>query len=252
MQVLPNDLIAFRVGSIAMKLIPASPRRDWIEQTMRSFASRCLPMHMANQAGWFLLNDRPFRALWRGGNMPSDIVLERTGQPPYSVLSHFGHGILTFTMPFLFRTPPGTAMLIRGPANSPKDGIVPLEGLVETNWAAATAAMSWKFTRDNVWVEFARDEPISMLVPQRLDLLEAAKPRIVDLDEDPDTRGRYRAWKESRDRFNRAVARGEPEAVAQGWQRHYFQGTSPPIDCDGPIMAPRHRTRLRLRGFART
>ena len=232
-----------------MKLVPASPRRSWIEQTSKSFASRCLPMHMANQAGWMLLNDRPFRAMWLGGNAPRDIVLERSGRPPFAVLSHFGHGILTFTMPFLFRTPPGTVMLVRGPANDPKDGISPLEGLVETDWAVATAAMSWKFTRANTWIEFAQDEPISMLVPQKIEFLEEAEPRIVNIADAPDTCTRYRAWKESRDQFNCAVARGDAQAVMQGWQRHYFQGTSPAAEHDLPTTAPHHRTRLKLRHF---
>ena len=206
-------------------------------------------MHMASQAGWVLLNDRPVRAMWRGANSPSDIVLERHGDPPYAALSHFGHGILTFTMPFLFRTPPGIVMLVRGPANNPKDAIFPLEGLVETDWAVATAAMSWKFTRPNTWVEFARDEPISMLVPQGIDLLEDARPRILNIRDDPDTQKQYEAWKQSRDRFNLSVAERDPAAVLQGWQRHYFNGTAPTANSETPIVAREHRTRLNLQQF---
>ena len=67
----------------------------------------------------------------------------------------------------------------RGPANDPKDAIAPLEGLVETDWAVATAAMSWRFTRPNTWIDFAQDEPICMGVPQRIDPLEETHPRIL-------------------------------------------------------------------------
>src|ERR1035437_778310 len=97
MEVRENDLIAFRVGAFDMKLVPASPKRAWIERTNKSFATRCLPMLMANQAGWVVLNDRPVRALWLGGCRPEAVVLERTGDAPFSALSHFGHGIITFT-----------------------------------------------------------------------------------------------------------------------------------------------------------
>ena len=49
--------------------------------------------------------------------------------------SHFGDGILTWHLPILFRTPPGYNLLVRGPANYPKDAVSPLEGIVETDWA---------------------------------------------------------------------------------------------------------------------
>ena len=42
--------------------------------------------------------------------------------------SHFGYGILTWTLPYLFRTPPDWNLLARGPSNLPKDGIQALEG----------------------------------------------------------------------------------------------------------------------------
>lgn len=47
--------------------LAASPRgRDWMDETYCGFANRCLPMRMASQAGWVILNDRPIRARWSG------------------------------------------------------------------------------------------------------------------------------------------------------------------------------------------
>jgi hypothetical protein len=250
MEVEASDLIAYRIGGFAMKLVPAAPTRDWIEQTTNSFAARCLPMLIANQAGWFVLNDRTLRAIWLGGTGADSIVIEQAGHLPHSALSHFGHGVLTFTMPFLFRTAPGVAMLVRGPANAPKDAIAPLEGLVETEWSVATAAMSWRFTRPNTWIEFTQDEPICMVVPQRISLLEDARPEVREIAQDPETRAQYEAWRRSRDQFNKSVLRRDPEAMKQGWQRHYFQGTAPRVDENPPIVAPTHRTRLKLREFS--
>ena len=63
------------------------------------------------------------------------------------VSSNFGYGIVTWYLPYLFRTSPGYNLWVRGPVNSPKDGIVPLEGLVETDWAEATFTVNWKITR---------------------------------------------------------------------------------------------------------
>ena len=245
-----NEFIAFRLGRrFDMKLAIAPSGRDWMNRTTSSFANRCLPMRIANQAGWVVLNNRPLRAKWLGGVAPSEVVLEHTGNSPYAAITHFGEGILTFTIPFLFRTPPGIALLFRGPANSPKDAIAPLEGLVETDWAVAAASMNWKFTRADTWVEFARDEPICMVVPQRLSLLEAAQPFILDIQKDSKTHRNYQLWYESCCDFNDRLRKREPEAVRLGWQRYYLRGTAPHAGSDVIPEASAHRTGLNLHEF---
>jgi hypothetical protein len=103
------------------------------------FANRCLPLRIANQAGWFILNSHPLRVTWTGGNDLSALEVESLDPsvaPPAA--SHFGSGILTWNIPYLFRTPPGYNLHARGPANWPKDGACPLEGIVETDWAVST------------------------------------------------------------------------------------------------------------------
>ena len=155
-----NDLIAYRVASIDMKLVPAPPARQWMDDTREGFANRCLPMLIANQAGWLILNDRRFLSRWNGNDDIDSVVIAETGTPPYSAVSHFGHGILTFRLPFLFRRPPDIKLCLRGPTNEPKDAIVPLEGLVETDWSVATATRIGNSRGLNVWIEFAQGEPI--------------------------------------------------------------------------------------------
>ena len=76
------------------------------------------------------------------------------------VQSHFGEGVITWNIPFLFRTSPGYNLLVRGPSNWIKDGVQALEGIVETDWAVQTFTMDWKFTRPRRWVRFEADEPI--------------------------------------------------------------------------------------------
>jgi hypothetical protein len=243
----PHALIAYRIGSHPkMSLAAASANRDWMDETDRRFANRCLPMLIANQAGWMIRNGRAFRAMWLDRADLDGVVIEPTGGTPCAASSHFGHGILTFTLPFLFRTPPGVSLLFRGPANAPKDAIAPLEGLVETDWAVATATMNWQFTRAHTWVEFAKDEPICMLVPQQFELLEAMHPRVFDIAEEPRTNQDHRAWSESRRLFNEGLRNGNLEAVKTSWQRHYFRGTGPNSGTDN---AESHRTRLKIREF---
>jgi Family of unknown function (DUF6065) len=246
-----ETILAYRVGHrFEMRLAPATSNRSWMNKTNSSFANRCLPMRIAGQAGWVILNDRPIRAKWSGGTGPNEVLIESTGAPPHAAISHFGEGILTFSIPFVFRTPRGISLLFRGPANISKDGIAPLEGIVETDWAVAAVSMNWKFTRPDVWVEFARDEPISMIVPLRLDLLEKARPYITDIHENPELETNHTLWGDSCRDFNERLRNREPEAVKLGWQRYYFNGSAPHAGSCAIPEADAHRTRLLVPEFA--
>jgi hypothetical protein len=245
-----NDLIAYRLGNgCAMKLLAATSKREWMNDTNSGFANRCLPMHIADQAGWFILNDQTVRAKWSGGKKSDAIIIEYDGNPPHAAISHFGEGILSFSIPFIFRTPQGVALLFRGPANMPKDGVAPLEGIVETDWSVAGVSMNWKFTRENTWVEFARHEPICMIVPQRLELMESTYPHERDIMNNAQLLQNYQIWHESCRNFNERLKHREPEALRLGWQRYYYRGTAPHAKCEPIEEAGAHRTQLNLREF---
>ena len=49
-------LIAYRVSALSMRLVPAPRARDWMQATRDHVANRCLPLLVANQAGWFAFN----------------------------------------------------------------------------------------------------------------------------------------------------------------------------------------------------
>src|SRR5262249_44660759 len=146
---------------------------------------RCLPLVIANQSGWILRNPVGFSARWQGGAAKEDIEL-RLDTPDNRILSHFGSGVITFAVPFLFRTPPGINLWVKGPANWVKDGIQPLEGVVETDWLTSTFTMNWKMTRVREWVRFDKDEPFCMLVPVPRGLIEMLVPRVEPLRDTPE------------------------------------------------------------------
>ena len=239
-------LIAYRVSDgPPLQLVPAPAARAWMDATDQRFAYRCLPLLIANQAGWFLLNSHTFRATWDGGDDLDALRLEYfTGLPPYPAASHFGQGILTWHIPYLFRTPPGYNLLARGPANWPKEGAVALEGLVEADWSVATFTMNWRLTAVGRPVTFEVGEPLCMLVPQRRGELEAFRPEVRDIDTDPELGAAHERWSEGRDRFLTDLEVPDSDAVRRGWQKHYFRGTTP----DG-VAAPAHQTKLQLREF---
>jgi hypothetical protein len=250
-----HGLVAYRLPDAPEMPIVAAPLgRAWMAETHENLATRCLPLVVANQSGWLLLNPEPFRVRWSGRTEQSSLEIERTDEaarPLRFVDSLFGHGVLTFTVPYLFRTPTGWNLEVRGPTNLPKDGIAALDAIVETDWAVATFTMNWKMTRVDRWVEFAGLEPIALVRPVPRGTLARFEPSVRDLREEPELLRQHTAWRDARRLHNgqRMVARrmfGERGSAAVGYQRHYWLGTSP-----GGAGAPdgEHDQRLNVRQF---
>src|SRR5262249_31695603 len=102
-----------------------------MDETENKFAYRCLPLVIANQFGWEILSTHHFRVVWDGSSHREGIQVENlAGDGQLHCHSHFGAGVLTFHIPFLFRTPEGWNLMVRGPTNRPKDGIVALDAIV--------------------------------------------------------------------------------------------------------------------------
>jgi hypothetical protein len=232
----------------AMKIVPASRWREWMNATALRNANRCLPLLAANEAGWMLLNVKRFSASWSGEDSETAIVIDYGAQPPAErALTIFGYGIMSFRVPYVFRTPPGFDLHVRGPTNLPKDGIAPLDGLVEADWATSTFTMNWKFTRPGM-VTFEEDEPFCMLVPQRRHDIEAFRPAVAHVETDEGMQTGWDAFIEGRHNIHlRKFLSQHTDAHAdarEAWQGDYFRGRT----ADGR-KAPEHKTKRRLRPF---
>jgi hypothetical protein len=74
-------------GATLVEIVPVPRWRDWVNATRNRFANRCLPLLMANESGWVLLNHVAFDAephcfnlLARGpANWPKDGVCALEG-----------------------------------------------------------------------------------------------------------------------------------------------------------------------------
>ena len=187
------------------------------------------------------------RATWDGTSGLKSICIECfDGPQPHLAVSHFGEGILTFTIPFLFRTEPGYNLLVRGPTNMSKDGASPLDGIVETDWTTATFTMNWKMTRAQNTVTFEKGEPYAMIVPMRRGEIESFEPEIRGLYDDPEVAKAYNEWRESRTKFIKDLPVKGTEANEAAWQKDYVHGRAP----DG-TTAKEHQRKLALRPFRR-
>jgi hypothetical protein len=215
-----------------------------MDETRHRFAYRCLPLTIANAMGWEILLPAKVIAEWNGGNELCDVTAESDDPvwgPNQLALSHFGHGILTFPIHYLFRTDPGVAVWARGVPNCPKDGIVPLDGVIETDWLSFTFTMNWQFTRPGR-VVFEKDEPFCFITLIEYRALDDVTPEIVPMEEAPEVAAQFKAFQEARKNFNAALTQNDPTVVKQGWQKWYLQGVNP----FGGGTSPTHASKLSL------
>lgn len=238
-------LICYPTSGDPPKIVAAPVERGWMDWTDQGFAYRCLPLNIANAHGWLLLNPIAFVAQWNGAPEVGAVELyTHAADIPLLASSHFGHGVLTFNVNALFRTEPGYDLMVTGPLNQPKDGIQPLTGVVETDWAPFTFTMNWKFTRKHSPIAFERDEPFCMIFPLKRGLVEEVEPEIRAIETDREVAEAYLTWSNSRRDFNKELQLAGSPAQAQKWQRDYFRGTK----SFGTAPAD-HRTKLKLREF---
>jgi Family of unknown function (DUF6065) len=244
---IPTKLIGYVSSGATIDIRPAPLERSWMEATGERSAYRCLPLNIANTHGWEILCPAGFTAIWNGGAALDAVVLQADPGTTLPASSHFGNGILTFHVPCLLRTTSGFDLMVQGPINRPKDAIAPLTGVVETDWSPYSFTMNWLFTRPGVAVRFEQREPYCHIFPLRRGDVESVHPELRPLSEDPALERQLETWSEGRNQFNRELWRPGSQAQSDKWQRRYYQGT----DMEGRTIATDHRTRVRLRPFAR-
>lgn len=239
-------LVAYSLsGDHADSPLPASREREWMSATEAQFARHCLPMLVANAYGWTIGCPAAFTAIWDGGKSECSIRIDHDDGIKLPVHSAFGHGILTFDIPFLFRTADRHDLFVGGPINSPKHGIAALAGVVETDWTSATFSMNWLFTSPAVPVRFEQGEPVCQFFPVTRGALESVRPVVMALGADSAAEAQYNAWARSRVAFNADLEAGHVENG--DWQKTYVRGRRLTESGDVPDRA--HVTNLRLRKF---
>ena len=258
------DLVCYLHPGWAPQIRPAEATRDWMDATGEAFAYRCLPLNIANGHGWEVLASCDFEACWRGGAGVEDVVIRlkpglaaNQAQPGVAAnhaqpgvaareapVSIFGQGVLTFHIQGIFRTPPGWNLFVTGSPNVGRDGIVPLSGVIETDWSPYSFTMNWRFVRRNRWVSFTKGEPICFMFPVQRHALELFCPRFAPLTDD--LMVQFKAWSASRDAFRIEMEKNPPHAPADKWQKRYYRG----IDMHERQGVVDHKAKLRLAAFA--
>jgi Family of unknown function (DUF6065) len=240
-------LIAYVIDGHRIDIRPAPLERSWMEATGQRFAYRCLPLNIANAFGWEILCGSGFSAMWDGGPGIEAIQVHPDSGTQAPAVSHFAHGVLTFHIACIFRTEPGYDLMAQGPINCPKDGISPLAGIIETDWAPYTFTTNWIFTRPGHRVRFEKGEPFCHIFSIRRGELETVDPQLRPLSEDAELKRQFDVWQASRRKFNTDLNETGSQAQSMRWQKMYYRG----LDPEGrPTGAEDHRTRVRLRPFS--
>ena len=238
------QIMAYQCVEEPMPLQTAARRREWMDETTDRFAYRCLPLAIANQVGWDIVNPIVFTAKWNGKDGLDAISIKFDQGASELVGSHFGYGVLTFSPGYLFRTTKSHNLWCKGPANALKDGIAPLEGLIETDWAPFSFTMNWKFTRKRHKVRFEEGEPICRIIPYPRHYIGKFDPQIKNLNENAKLYAQFVEWRESRIAFNEALKEADSAAAKEKWQRSYMKGE----DQFGNVFSG-HQTKIQIKDF---
>ncbi len=195
-------------------------------------AYRCLPLSIANTHGWEVLVPASFEVEWNGGPQAADLTLRALEPFPeglpfeHFAMSNFQRGIVTLHTGYLFRTPPGWNILTTGALNEPRKNIQALTGIIESDWLPYPFTMNWQMMEPGT-VRFERDEVFCTVMPIPKNYLEQWEVAIHELNDDPVLMLEQEQFRLSRESFRKRQAAGEPEAVKEAWQRHYFVGRFP-------------------------
>ena len=197
-----------------------------MDETPDRHAYRCLPLAIANAHGWEVASPCAFDVTWNGGERASDLTVRATDEfPAFDAFarSHFANGVVTLHIGYLVRTDPGWHTIAGGPFNAPKDGIIALTGVIESDWLPYPFTMNWRMTRAGT-VRFERGEAICTVFPVKAHELAKTRAEIRDIADDPELRDEMNAWAARRAEFMAKFDAGDPAILKAAWQRFYFKG----------------------------
>lgn len=165
---------------------PCKAARTWMDESPKKYVYRCIPLVAANTMGWELLNPIDAEVQWTGGPMNTDLQVQQSQRDKFGPVSHFGVGMVTWYVPFIFRTSSDLGLIVTGPANHEHNMAVPLDAFVRTDWLPFPFTMNWRITEKNQKVFFKKGEPIARILPYPIAMLNETKLDIVELSSDPE------------------------------------------------------------------
>lgn len=219
------NITAYKLYDNADKILPiesADYKRDWMDSYAHAFAYRCLPLKIANESGWLVRCPTNFTAEYVTDDSAIDSVKikfdsENNIYTNY-IRSHFGRGVVTLSLPYIFRTPEPWCVWARGYPNYYKHNVSFLEGIIETYWLHSTFTYNIRIIEKNKPVEFKTGEPLMFLTCVNINEINKSIIDIDNISNNTELQRAYKEWSESRSNFNKKQRNPEE------WQKDYFKG----------------------------
>ena len=208
-------------GKVWFEIEPMNMQRDWMHQSYKKFAYKCLPLGIANQYGWQVISPTDFSVSWFGGTKMSDVQIE-VEDPEYERYfnSHFGESTFTLNLDFIIKTPENYSIYIRGVPNKPYGVVRPLDAIVETDWLPFTFTYNFLFMEPGT-VNFKKGEPLFCFFPIERATVENFEIVNKSIEEYPDLLKDFQDFSSSRDRHLKS---GYDAGV---FQKFYINGEGP-------------------------
>jgi hypothetical protein len=215
-----TKITAYQVIDNPPPIFPAEPTREWMNQTSNKFAYRCLPLVIGNTYGWEIKSNSEFIAKYDGGRGVDAIQILKIAGTNFPQ-SHFGDGILTWSVGYLFKTEYPYGLYITGGSNVEVSNPIPLTGIVETYWLPFTFTMNWRFTQKGLF-HMKPGDTICQIFPVDMAIFDNISTELVHINNNSELINDYREWSRSRTEFN-----NNPNRLPKEWQKNYFRGTFP-------------------------
>jgi hypothetical protein len=170
--VIPSEGIKPFDGNISTFLKPLNEdhTRDWFTPPFY----KCLPLSIGNMQGFAFSVPFEFTVVWDGSLKKEGLqiyVNEDTIDDEIKDMNHvflmssFGHGILTVSIPVILKTPPGVNLMTIAPPNFPVPGISPMTGVVEADNLRFTFTLNFKIDIANTPIKVTKNYPIMGILP---------------------------------------------------------------------------------------
>jgi hypothetical protein len=142
-------------------------KRDWFSPHFY----RCLPLTIGNQYGFTVSSEFDITFEWNGGDSEESIFFqfdENKGDLDKlypRIDSHFGHGIVTVSTPYFFRTPPGVNLITINPPNYVIPNVTVMTGVIETDNLRRFFTFNLKIQIPNIRTTIPAGYPLAAFIP---------------------------------------------------------------------------------------
>jgi hypothetical protein len=208
-------------GSPIFPVVPLTAKRKWMNESREKFAYKCLPLTVANQYGYAVLCPADFTLDWWGGKEEKDVDFQVISEEEYfkeHLHSYFGGGTFTIHLDFLIKTPEGFSTYIRGVPNETKQGLKPLDGIVETDWLSYTFTYNFLLTEPGSY-SFKKGEPLFVFFPIERGTVENFELKESRVEEDPEL------FRDFEDYHNKRLKSLSVQGAKPVFQNFYRNGT---------------------------